>query len=469
MENLTPSKLDILLSKSVEKLCTYIQSFKSHFTSSTRSSAQTAQSYIEGLFKTEKKQGTCTGISEVLPFVGSQNLNHLLSDSVWSYKSVMRGVSRRSNTRLSKHKDSCLHIDEYSFPKKGDKSVGVAHQYLGCLGKCANGQVVVGLVQNNSKYSSLINSRLYLPKSWIEDEQRMDKAGVPLEHQRYQTKLEIALDLLDTAIEDELDFNWVNVDSLYGRSLLFLSALESRRLTFVADIPKDSQVYEQPPQLYVPPKKVGRGRPPSRLVTDTPSNTVQTLANQLKETDWTLLAVREGTKGPVIVRAYKKRIWVWDKDKPYTQSFILYIKKPVNYDDKDKITYSLVNIGDEVPLKRIAFMQGQRFFVEHTYKEGKNQVGLGDYQVRSWNGLHRHLALCMMALNFLMEIKMEAKTKGMPHLSARDIRRLIEFILPNKINSIEQLIQSIKYKHDNYQNQIQRNHQKAQVQFPQLE
>lgn len=105
----------------------------------------------------------------------------------------------------------------------------------------------------------------------------------------------------------------------------------------------------------------------------------------------------------------------------------MFIKKTLNYDDK--ISYALTNVKEDVPLKRIAFMQGQRFFIEHTYQEGENQVSLGDYQVRSWEAFHRHLSLCMMALNFLMEIRMDAQTLNFHWFTAADIKVLIYFLI----------------------------------------
>ena len=459
----TSSPIDGLLNQSANQLLAYTKSFQSYFTSTTRQVGTTAHQYIQGLFKTEKKKGTCTGMSKVLEQVGSQNLNHLLNGSLWDYEEVMNEVMLRSNHRLKGHEDTCLQIDEYSFTKKGKKSVGVSHQYLGSVGKTANGQVAVGLTQNQGKHSSLINSRLFLPKIWTDDKPRMVAAGVPEEYQVHQTKLEIALDLVDQAVKNNVDFNWINMDCLYGQSLDLLAKFESRGLIFCGDVPKDLLIYEQEPILYVPPKKPGRGRQPTRLVTDSQPIQVQDLMKRIAKNDWQQMAVRHATKGDVMIQGYKQRVWLWDKDKTYCQSYILFIKKPINYDDK--ISYSLLNVGDEIPLKRIAFMQGQRFFIENTYKEGKNQVGLGDYQVRSWQGFHRHQALCMMALNFLMEIRMDADQLDFHWFTAADVKELLCFLIPDKKISLDQLVQEIKAKHIQYQKDIERNRRKTKVRY----
>jgi len=461
------SKLDLTLKQSAERLLDYVNSYKVYFTNGTKEVSRNAHAYVQGLFKSEKKKATCTGMSEVLQNVRSQNLNHLLTGSPWCYKEVMTQVSSKSNKDLKNHPDTCLLLDDFSFAKKGEKSVGVAHQYLGCLGKKANGQVVVGLTQNCGTHNSIVNARLYLPKCWTSNVTRMEQAGVPWEYQSFKTKPEIALDLIDESLKNGLHFNWLDMDSGYGRSLPLLRKLENRDIIFVADIPADMQIYEQQPILYIPAKKEGRGRPSTKLVTDSVRIEVRKFQEQLSPQDWRTIAVRDATKGDVLIQGYKTRIWVWDKDKTKTQSYILYIKKPLNYDDK--ISYSLLNVADDLPLERIAFMQGQRFFVEHTYKEGKNQVGLGDAQVRSWQGLHKHLALCMMALHFLMQCRMNTQKLGFKHFTANDFKELICFLIPNKINSVEELIERLKSKYRQYHKDIERNKRKSRKLFVQLE
>ena len=164
-----------------------------------------------------------------------------------------------------------------------------------------------------------------------------------------------------------------------------------------------------------------------------------------------------------MIQGYKQRVWLWNKDKTYCQSYILFIKKPINYDEE--ISYSLLNLSDDIPLKRIAFMQGQRFFIEHTFKEGKNQVGLGDYQVRSWDAFHKHITLCMMALNFLMEIRMDAQRLDFHWFTAADVKELLCFLIPDKKVSLDQLIQQLKAKHIQYQKNIERNRRKTKLYY----
>ena len=53
-------------------------------------------------------------------------------------------------------------------------------------------------------------------------------------------------------------------------------------------------------------------------------------------------------------------------------------------------------------LERLAALAKSRWAIEQFYEDAKGECGLGDYQGRRWDGLHRHLALVMVAYSFLM-------------------------------------------------------------------
>jgi hypothetical protein len=64
--------------------------------------------------------------------------------------------------------------------------------------------------------------------------------------------------------------------------------------------------------------------------------------------------------------------------------------------------YYYSTLGAQVPLERMAALAKSRWTIEQFYEDGKGECGLGDYQGRRWDGLHRHLALSMVAYSFLM-------------------------------------------------------------------
>ena len=110
-------------------------------------------------------------------------------------------------------------LDGSDFPKQGVKSVGVARQYCGTLGKIANCQAGVFLAHVGPKGRALVDKRLYLPEEWTGDEARCAAAGVPAERRQYRSKTELALEMVEGAqARGRLSAQWVAGDSAFGMS-----------------------------------------------------------------------------------------------------------------------------------------------------------------------------------------------------------------------------------------------------------
>jgi SRSO17 transposase len=124
--------------------------------------------------------------------VDSQKLQQFMADSPWEEQDVWRAI-RRELVPVLEPLNAWI-IDETGWLKQGNKSVGVAHQYCGAVGKQANCQVSVEVVVSDGEIAAPVAGRLYLPESWANDEARRQAAGVPL-GVSFQTKPAIALDL----------------------------------------------------------------------------------------------------------------------------------------------------------------------------------------------------------------------------------------------------------------------------------
>ena len=162
-------------------------------------------------------------IEEVMQDIEYHQYQHFISNSPWDSKEVIAKV--RSDVdgvmRNERRKQSCptgLIIDESAHLKRGDKSVGVARQYAGVVGKVENCQVGVYVSLCTGNRSSLIDERLYLPESWTSDSQRCEQAGIPQESRTFKTKPQLAMDMIDQAISDRIEFNWIGGDGLYGHT-----------------------------------------------------------------------------------------------------------------------------------------------------------------------------------------------------------------------------------------------------------
>src|SRR5437660_4210687 len=172
----------------------FLRPFHVHF---KRSEARHAlERYLTGML-TEHPNKNCDTIAQVVPGTSEQSLQGLLTAMLWDEDDLNR---QRVKTLLDlpTEGDAALIFDDTGFAKQGKSSVGTARQYSGTLGKVGNCQVTVNCHYAERTIAWPVGTRLYLGKEWAYDEARRKKAKVPKEVQ-FQTKQQIALDLLDKA------------------------------------------------------------------------------------------------------------------------------------------------------------------------------------------------------------------------------------------------------------------------------
>ena len=332
--------------------------------------------------------------------------------------------------------DLSLSIDESGIPKKGKSSVGVAHQYCGQLGKNANSQVGVyaGLVCRG--FYSIIHALLYLPQQWCD---RKDVA-IPVEGRKHKTKIEMAYEMILYARDVlKVPFKWVNFDSFYGRDRSLLYQLSKQGIKFVGDIPKDVMVYLKKPTLYIPTKKTTKGRNFTRYRVKEKSMQAQKIMDKLQPTDFKKLTIRTTKEGnPVKASFYMRTVYVVVMEYGAVMELKLMIRK----DEDGTIRYALSN-DLKSSNHRLAFMHSQRYFIERSFLELKQQIGLNEYQVRGYDGWHRHMYMCMMALLFIQMEKMEYfKINQVP--STPQLAELIKILLPQKIRTYIDVLAGFK-------------------------
>ncbi len=199
-------------------------------------------------------------MAEVVPDSDGQVLQNFLTHSAWDYRGVMDQVAMNADQCVGSEVGAGLYIDESAFQKKGEKSVGVARQWNGRLGKQDNCQVGVFGALGRADRVSLIDARLYLPEEWTKDRRRCDEADIPEAHRIHKTKIELALEIVLHARSSGVRFEWVGIDGGYGHSFALLQTLEDQGEIFVADIHSDRQIYPDDPELYLPAQKDGPGR-----------------------------------------------------------------------------------------------------------------------------------------------------------------------------------------------------------------
>ncbi|MFM8360799.1 MAG: IS701 family transposase [Verrucomicrobiota bacterium] len=200
-----------------------------------------AQAYLTGLLSQVRRKNM-EGFAEAVPDVPWQNLQQFLSDSPWEWGPLWGWLGKEVSRDLGGGAENMLLIDESAFAKKGEKSVGVARQYSGRLGKVDNCQVGVFSCLSRGERAALIGARLYLPEEWTGDSERCTKAGVPEADQGFQTKNQLARELIAEASANGAEFGWVAFDAGYGREQHLLVELDAQGKCFMADVESDQLV-----------------------------------------------------------------------------------------------------------------------------------------------------------------------------------------------------------------------------------
>jgi SRSO17 transposase len=373
----------------------------------------------------------------------AQQFQHFISNSPWDHAPVVAQISRDADRLLGGKPDSCLIVDESSFPKQGDHSVGVARQWTGRLGKVDNCQVAVFGVLTDGQRHTPVDMRLYLPKRWIDDPARCEKAGVPETARVLTSKSEHALDIVRMARARGMRFGWVGVDAGYGKEPAFLRALADTNEVFMADVHRDQRVWTEEPGLHVPETKPGRGRPSKKQKAAITPVTVESLAKAFRPEDWTRCVLRDSTRGQLQVDIVHRRIWAWDGEETEPRCWQLIVRREVG--SPKTIKYSLSNAPFDTPRLRLGQMQGQRFWVERAFEDAKGECGLADYQALGWRPWHHHVAIAMLAMLFIAQQRV-ARQPGLELLTPRDIVEMLKETLPRKPEGKEALVARINQR-----------------------
>jgi SRSO17 transposase len=383
-------------------------------------------------------------MAEAVPDCDDQALQHFLTNSPWEDQRVVEQVTHDANSLLGGHADSCLIIDESGMPKKGKKSVGVSRQWCGQLGKTDNCQVGVYSILCRGEHAVPIGFRLFLPQCWIDDEERCKSAGIPDEFIEFQSKPEHAVQLVIEARGNGADFEWVSTDALYGNTPSFTRMLDRLHETFMVDVSKSQRIYLEDPDPTVPPAKSEKGRRPSKLKARCAPIRVDKWIEQQPESKWKRTRVRDATKGKLWVDVIHHRVWLWDGEEPQANCWHLIVRRDIGTTD---FKYSLSNAPAETSYKRLAYMQAQRYWVERNFQDAKNQCGMGEYQARKWQSWHHHMAMVMMAMLFMVEQRIFFKD-AYPLLSCFDIVCILNFLLPQRAVTLEEVIRQMEVRHE---------------------
>ena len=452
-------KINVSIDDLTACLSKYSKCFKVHRYDNT----PTALNYVKGLFRCIKGQANMERMEEEIEQSEYRAYQQFISNSNWDRDGLSAQVAIESSMMLNSHaqvsgKPTGYIIDESAHLKKGKKSVGVARQYAGVIGKVDNCQVGVYSSLVNHKYATIVNRRLFLPESWTNDRERCLASGVPLEYIQFKTKPELALEMLKEDIERGLTFDWVGGDGLYGHNHQLCNGLDELNQFFVLDIHKDEKVYVEEAKIEVPQKKEGRGRIPKNKQAIGESIRVDKLKDSLSQQDWKLEYIRDTVQGKLSLHICKKEVWVWDGKEDRARKRTLVITK--TNDQTVKTKYSISNGGlDDYSHGQYAYFVAQRYWVERTFDNAKNELGMSDYQIRGWKAWNSHMSLVMLASQFITR-QMIDNQQEMPLMSFSDARILVILYFFSDQETIELRLEQMKKRQNKRQKDIDQKYRK---------
>jgi SRSO17 transposase len=348
-----------------------------------------AADYLRGLLAdVERKNGW--QLAEQVGYSHPRGIQRVLARYAWDADAVRDALCQWVVTELA-DPQGVLVVDETSFPKQGQQSVGVARQYCGSLGKLANCQVGVFLGYATARGHVGLDRALFVPREWFADRDRCRRAGIP-DESTHRTKPQFAQEMLERALDAGVPAAWVTGDEVYGSDGKLRRALEARGQAYVLAVRSNESTTTWPP--YGPPGQIRTAA----------------VAAAVSAAAWQRLSCGEGVHGP---RWYD---WAVQPLRPALRDgwvhAVLLRRHP---ERRDELAYYLVYAPQDTSLAEMVHAAGARWTIDDTFKLAKGQVGLDHYEVRSWQGWYRHITLALVALAALT---IGARKKGARHAPA---------------------------------------------------
>ena len=358
-----------------------------------------AAEYLTGLLS-DLDHKTAEGIAYLLD-QDRQPLQRFIGRSDGDHRPLLVTLAERVGGRLGEP-DGVIVLDPSAFAKKGDKSVGVARQWCGRLGKVEDCQVGVYMGYGARIEQAPVDFRLFLPEEWAKDRARRAEAGAPREV-RFRTRDELALEMLAES-GPALPHARVTGDDEMGRPAWFRRELRDRGERHLLAVPSNAPSRDREA---APPEYSGRGRHPQN-----PFPRVDARAERLPEGSWTRIEVRDGEEGPLVVEAVRRRVRARTETGGEGPDELLFITRELQADHTYKLDYYLSCAAAATPLAELARVAKAAHRIEECLERAKGEAGLADYQVRDWPGWHRHQALALLAAWFLTEETRRGKNLG---------------------------------------------------------
>jgi len=294
------------------------------------------------------------------------------------------------------HEGAVVVLGDTSFIKRGRMSVGVDRQRCGTTDKIENCQIGVFIVYVAERGRVLIDRRLYLPPSWCDDMGRRARAHVP-SHIRFRSRSELAHWMLRRAWRRGVPMAWVTGDEVYGNDQHLRAAIVAEGACYVFAVARSTLVWAASAEVEAPAShcrlrsahpfaggKLPKGEPLPVTAAEVMARLPASEWRQLDEQhEWVVVRVAE--RGGLS----EGERWLLARRSVSTPS---------------EIKYFLSNASAATPLEVLAHVAMTRVAIDRCFDEAKRDLGLDQYEVRTWPSWYRHITLTMMAQAWLASV-----------------------------------------------------------------
>lgn len=342
-----------------------------------------------------------------------RSMQRMVSDAQWDEDLLLRRYHGLVREDMGDEK-GILILDETSFAKKGDDSIGVARQYCGSLGKVENCQVGVFVAYASPDGYALLDKRLFIPEKWFLEpyEERRKKCNLP-EATVFKTKVELAIEVLEqTSTEGIIPFGYVVADTVYGKSIDFMNAVDKLPgVVSLLAVPSDTLCWLKPPKTEERAYTYDGERRSKKILSErgrTPV-TVSSYALNLNNYFWYRRVVSEGAKGPITYEFARRKVTLHRDGLPCKEVWLL-VKRTLG--PEPVYSYYISNAPSCVRLRTLIWLSGARWAIEQCLGETKAELGMDHYEVRKFPGWHHHVLTTMLSHFFLWHLKIRLGEKS---------------------------------------------------------
>lgn len=430
-----------------ERLAQFYDRFRSYTQTQTRDTSEYGLGYLSGLLRMETRRNLANVGRKTA--MSGQNLQHFVSNSPWSGPGLIEAIQNEIKVHPA-FQEAVLVLDESAEEKAGEQSAGSGRQHNGRLGKIEISQVGVFLSLATPQVNTWVDGELFIPAHWFEEQSAEKRKEVGISSQRnFQTKPELGWQMIQRVCKRGIPFQAVLMDSLYGRNEALRQQLDKAGLEYYGDVPANTQVYfEQPSIVY--PLTQKRGVPSKNPVIEGDRDQVQTIA-QKPTLSWETIRLRPNERGFLEAQFARCRVWVAYPGLELRQEWLLIRKDPA------QITYVLSNAPQDSSLEQMAWRKSQRYLIERSHQDAKDELGWDEFQARKYRAWEHHLALTILASWFITETRLDwmqrlkqdpvllekYEVEVLPQLSVGNVRELLRAALPLPQLSSEQAAQLV--------------------------